>query len=593
MLFEFSYLNFAIHQFITVPPNSSIDGEAAELTAKETINVPKNFIPTGPNLKLSIPEDSDGLESVINIVGLMRTAVQKSSAKQFSNWVARLRFLKVWKRKHIPAGKSDNTIPLLKPAKLAERKELIKKVVEKHNKGIWFKPDEELEEEIEKGLDRSRTVVRKKPPLVAGTLEDEKKETVPVPNDFIPEETSLRLWIPEDRDGLNSVIYIIGLMRTAIEGISSSRQLTNWTSRLKNREFWKGKKISIPGGKRDSTSMKTLKGDKLKERKELIKQVVEDHNEGKWFKPDRELKKEIEGGLQDPGELTEGHGASYATTSPTQWPGNGQEIGGHETGAGGIDNAPPMISASPNLYSTIPHTFPYRGLASESHPYNRFEANLSYHSSFGQPVLDHAGPSSGIPTGGLPVYDNHRHLPVIQGTHNGVPALPLNVHNPISPIPPHQALASESYTNPHTEVDLANHMGIFHPLLDHQLLPMVHGTDMSLFYSHHEHGQNGAVQIYDANDHPVHMDQGTAMHFDHTLMTMEGQQNHTGGGLLGAFSGHNMSWNMEFGHTMDHSHAGQHGNGYDIGVLMGERPPHNTYDHNQLSSEEEHTPYFQ
>ncbi|KAG6835516.1 hypothetical protein H0H93_000615 [Arthromyces matolae] len=601
-----------------IQPNSSIDGEAAELTAKETINVPTNFIPTGPTLELWIPEDSNGLDSVIDIVGLMRTAVKKSSAKQFSNWVGRLRSLDVWKWKHIPAGKSEG-IQDLKGEKLVERKELIKKVVEKHNKGTWFKPERELKEEIEKGLHRSRTIVRPNPLLVAGNLEDEdgvpvtevthEKTTIKVPKVFIPE---VRLWIPADRNGLDSFIEIIGLMRTALER-SSAKQFSNWVGKLRLLKVWKWKQI--PAG--NCVGIQGLTGDKLKDRKELIKKVVKKHNEGTWFKPMGQLKRDIENRLKHPvvsidaapskvshqiqpslpqinpggnvvlsgGQNTpcgrptayKGHGASYTT----QWSGNVQAIGGHQPVNmhgfyGGIDDTPPMISASSNHYSTPPHTSPYQEFASEIHHNNRIEANLPYHSSFGQPLLHHAGPSSGIPTGGLPVYDNHRPFPMIQGAHNSIPALPLNLDYTIPHTPLHHALTSQIHTNPHVEVD---HPGDVQPFLGYQLYPIVHTTDMSVIPSQHEHGQNGT------NDQDL----------EHTLMTMEGQQNHTGGALLGAFSGQNMSyaaWNMDFGHVVDHSHDHQH-NGYDIGVLMGGHPAQYTYDHNQLPYEEEHTPHLQ
>ncbi|KAG6806469.1 hypothetical protein H0H93_002911, partial [Arthromyces matolae] len=123
----------------------------ADLISGKKVNMPKDFVPEGTTLKLCIPRDTRGLDSVINIVELMRTAIDgRKTGNTLSTWIWRLRSLDVWKRtgKEIPLATSSNT-KRLEGDKLMERKKLIKEAVEKHNKQVWFIPTPKVKKEME------------------------------------------------------------------------------------------------------------------------------------------------------------------------------------------------------------------------------------------------------------------------------------------------------------------------------------------------------------------------------------------------------------------------------------------------------------
>ncbi|KAG6847322.1 hypothetical protein H0H93_008852, partial [Arthromyces matolae] len=141
--------------------------------------------------------------------------------------------------------------------------------------------------------------------LVARGEEGQDKEKthmieVDIPKEFIPKGEALKLWLPPDKKGQDSVVNIVGLMRTAVEvpngttGTFTGSILALWIHRLQKRKAWGGKKI--PEGSK-SPKVKRLTGNDLQRRKEEIEEIVKMHNEGKWFEPDKEMREEIKGVL--------------------------------------------------------------------------------------------------------------------------------------------------------------------------------------------------------------------------------------------------------------------------------------------------------
>ncbi|KAG6846594.1 hypothetical protein H0H93_012950, partial [Arthromyces matolae] len=131
---------------------------------KGKVNVPGPFIPDGTKLELLIPDNDAGLDSVVNIIALMRTAVQvrtstgKSTARWLGRWINSLRKSSLLGKKEIPrsSGAIWKNIVRLTGKDLEERKEMIKEVVEQHNEGRWFKPSKEMKRDFEKAVYRPR-----------------------------------------------------------------------------------------------------------------------------------------------------------------------------------------------------------------------------------------------------------------------------------------------------------------------------------------------------------------------------------------------------------------------------------------------------
>ncbi|KAG6834877.1 hypothetical protein H0H93_006714, partial [Arthromyces matolae] len=236
------------------------------------------------------------LDSIINIVGLMRTAISGPTWKATSDTAARLsgwlkglkyRIKKISAAKKLPPGSNTkyDCVETLKDEDLNRRKQEIKEIVDKHNEGKWFEPDEKMKEEIDQHL--------KHPPKQR--VEEDRLE-INMPQDFIPEGTELKLWIPESDEGRDSVIRIIELMRTAVQvpghqgGIYTGRGLTNWINKLKKRNVLGGR--TIPQGPK-SLLLVRLTGNDLIKRKKEIEEAVQGHNNGHWFLPDEEMTQDI------------------------------------------------------------------------------------------------------------------------------------------------------------------------------------------------------------------------------------------------------------------------------------------------------------
>ncbi|KAG6846293.1 hypothetical protein H0H93_014830, partial [Arthromyces matolae] len=142
---------------------SSENGAGNEGGDKQFIQVKmlQQFIPEGTTLDLWIPGSDEGRDSVLRIIGLMRTAIVwqptepngKSTAGAFKNWIQRLKALDVLGGKKIPEGSKSHPMARLTGDDLKARKEMIRKVIEEHNEGIWFTPKSELGQEIKRLVD--------------------------------------------------------------------------------------------------------------------------------------------------------------------------------------------------------------------------------------------------------------------------------------------------------------------------------------------------------------------------------------------------------------------------------------------------------
>ncbi|KAG6847192.1 hypothetical protein H0H93_009596 [Arthromyces matolae] len=121
---------------------------------KRMVQIPPAFMPKGKKVMLWIPTEDEGLDSVINIIGLMRTAVEVTSrtsaytGTKFSDWIGKLKKKVEFGAKKIPPGSSLSLVKRLKGNKLAKRKEDIEKAVMQHNEGIWFVPSDKMKREI-------------------------------------------------------------------------------------------------------------------------------------------------------------------------------------------------------------------------------------------------------------------------------------------------------------------------------------------------------------------------------------------------------------------------------------------------------------
>ncbi|KAG6809411.1 hypothetical protein H0H93_015833, partial [Arthromyces matolae] len=177
------------------------------------VQMPPTIIPKGRKLDLWIPSNDAGLDSVVNIVGLMRTAVEstKESPKAFSAWIIALKGTQYLGGKEIPKGTTSNMINhrsnRLKGNDLERRKLEIFKVVAAHNKGQWFTPVGTIKMEIERLLRHPRVPsgsgARKSSEHIQSEEEDEgvdeRRNKVAIPNQFIPpRKKKLDLWIPEE-----------------------------------------------------------------------------------------------------------------------------------------------------------------------------------------------------------------------------------------------------------------------------------------------------------------------------------------------------------------------------------------------------------
>ncbi|KAG6834355.1 hypothetical protein H0H93_010248 [Arthromyces matolae] len=107
----------------------------------------------------------------------------------------------------------------------------------------------------------------------------------------------LSLKIPTSNEGLDSVINILGLLRTAVPDAKASNAFSAWIRYLRNRNILEGK--NIHQARLGYTRRFILKGNNLVARKRLIEKVVKEHNEGIWFKPYGTIKKEMEDILKD------------------------------------------------------------------------------------------------------------------------------------------------------------------------------------------------------------------------------------------------------------------------------------------------------
>ncbi|KAG6815348.1 hypothetical protein H0H93_010085 [Arthromyces matolae] len=295
--------------------------------------MPKVFLP-GSNrvLDLLIPNKDlevypEGLKSVFNILGLMRTAVvkQKDGAKKstiatLTAWTNKLKKDGVLGGMELPLGlASTKSIKRLEGTALEGRKEMIWHTVKAHNQGRWYTPDPVIEDEI-RGLyhDWDEVKTRNKNILTVAArhnaapthqLQSVAKVApslahlwVPppqrIPQQFLPDDRILCLNLPSEvcPEGWSSLINIAGLMRTALaskitnsERKAATEVLTNWIKRLKDRnvvgqmQFAKG--LPAQG--------KTLKGTQLMDRKRMVRDVVQAHNEGKWYIPEPKIEEEI------------------------------------------------------------------------------------------------------------------------------------------------------------------------------------------------------------------------------------------------------------------------------------------------------------
>ncbi|KAG6834616.1 hypothetical protein H0H93_008548, partial [Arthromyces matolae] len=145
-------------------------------------------------------------------------------------------------------------------------------------------------------------------PLVVRSGRDQGKVTQPsdlwtgtlyIPAAFLPQPTAVwYMKIPNKKypQGLNSIINIVGLMRTAVErnkfadGSSTTSRLAVWIRKLKKMKIVGGMVFAEPSV---SPLIKTLKGDALMERKEMIMGAVIAHNRGEWYTPTGEIEDQI------------------------------------------------------------------------------------------------------------------------------------------------------------------------------------------------------------------------------------------------------------------------------------------------------------
>ncbi|KAG6847185.1 hypothetical protein H0H93_009623, partial [Arthromyces matolae] len=397
-------------QVMSVPPisphvSANQKGKEREVLWKDQIEMPPDFIPAGTSLKLRIPSNEEGLDSIVNIVGLMRTAIAGPTWKatadtgaSLSTWLANLKYRlkKMPTVIKIPRGSSISYEYMegLKDEDLRRRKEEIKEIVEKHNEGKWFKPDEKIKEEIYRYI---------KHPLKKPVKE--QRLEIHMPKHFIPEGTDLKLWIPDSNEGRDSVIQIIELMRTAVQvggypgGIYTGHGLTNWIDGLKKRNVLGGK--TIPNGPK-SPFLDRLTGDALIKRKKEIEKAVQGHNNGHWFVPDEIMAQDIKTQLS-----AVPLGLPMTRKRPA-------ESHAHDTGRQrqhihhpNIDDVHTLTGQGthdrPSMITTLPPAFPHTTLYQEHPSGNSNDVQIGTHVTSHLidhtvlPALRQEGHSSGIP----------------------------------------------------------------------------------------------------------------------------------------------------------------------------------------------------
>ncbi|KAG6834841.1 hypothetical protein H0H93_007033 [Arthromyces matolae] len=115
-------------------------------------------------------------------------------------------------------------------------------------------------------------------------------ESTYVPKAFLPPNTNPPLMVPKKEypEALNSLFNIVGLVGTAVTKDLEKKTWDRWVKNFKDRYDFGGMKF--PNG---GSSHPILAGTKLVERKQMIRDVVRDHNQGKWYKPDNHIEDEI------------------------------------------------------------------------------------------------------------------------------------------------------------------------------------------------------------------------------------------------------------------------------------------------------------
>ncbi|KAG6834900.1 hypothetical protein H0H93_006566 [Arthromyces matolae] len=114
--------------------------------------------PSGKRLFLKIPNKKypQGLNSIINIAGLMRTAVEankleggtRSTSCTLARWIRKLEAAKVLGAMVLAEPLISPSIKTLEGVALMERKEMIRDAVMAHNNGEWYTPTSEIEDQI-------------------------------------------------------------------------------------------------------------------------------------------------------------------------------------------------------------------------------------------------------------------------------------------------------------------------------------------------------------------------------------------------------------------------------------------------------------
>ncbi|KAG6846905.1 hypothetical protein H0H93_011193, partial [Arthromyces matolae] len=146
----------------TVHPQQQQSGEVAPsppyLWTPFAISLPQRFLPNDQNLEMFIPKKMypEGQISIINIAGLMRTALEGTDTPQeravkiiFLNaWIKQLKECNSVGEMKFAPGSSANGRTFLRGTELMDRKRMILDVVQAHNKGTWYIPSREIEDEI-------------------------------------------------------------------------------------------------------------------------------------------------------------------------------------------------------------------------------------------------------------------------------------------------------------------------------------------------------------------------------------------------------------------------------------------------------------
>ncbi|KAG6835254.1 hypothetical protein H0H93_003428, partial [Arthromyces matolae] len=370
--------------------------ESLELSADEIdgdkINIPKTFLPEGQILPLWIPDEISGLESVINIMELMRTAAEGNRERKILNsWVYRVKRFDVWREKRVQFPRvyvSGTPIPL-EGDKLMTRKRLIKEIVKRHNSGKWY--DGDLEEMEKKLL---------------------KKNQVP--------------------PGVHALTMVSGQLHPSMPHISALAMQGVHSS-------WQGEH---PGS--DSFPTAVQSGQIHRSTPQINAPMQGVHSS--WQLGQHKGSDVFPSPVQNTNTHNV-HGGVSNPSSVTPWmntPFDFHTTGGYQTGhAGGTstynqpidmpaflegaDHTLPTISGFPSNLQNIYHTHPPQPLGSESHSNTQLGVGyLAYDPSFDMGVgVPPARPPGGIPVGGLPSDyhsspNHHQTFPNVQPPHTSV-----------------------------------------------------------------------------------------------------------------------------------------------------------------------------